>query len=83
MNKSQQKLEVKHIDIRDLGKNLANQTVLIRARLHTSRGKGTYISFIAERNFSEEINLLKVSKRTKYPFHTQKKEKEKEETEKK
>lgn len=46
LNKSQQKLEVKHIDIRDLGKNLANKTVLIRARLHTSRGKGKQAFFV-------------------------------------
>lgn len=41
MNRSQEKRPVTHTPFGEIGRNLANQTITVRARLHTSRGKGT------------------------------------------
>lgn len=40
MNRSQEKRPVTHTPLKDIGRNLSSQTVTVRARLHTSRGKG-------------------------------------------
>ena len=42
MNRSQEKRPVTHIPLEDIGRPLANQTVMVRSRLHTSRGKGAH-----------------------------------------
>merc|ERR1712168_705700 len=57
MNRSQEKMEVKHALLENLGKDLANQTVLIRARLHTSRGKGKQAFFVL-RNRDESVQCV-------------------------
>ncbi|XP_064114710.1 aspartate--tRNA ligase, cytoplasmic-like [Macrobrachium nipponense] len=46
MNRSQEKKPVTHMEIKELGKNLASESVLLRARLHTSRGKGKQAFFV-------------------------------------
>ncbi|XP_045117848.1 aspartate--tRNA ligase, cytoplasmic-like [Portunus trituberculatus] len=46
MNRSQEKRPVTHVPLKDIGRNLSNQTVTVRARLHTSRGKGKQVFFI-------------------------------------
>ncbi|KAK8737578.1 hypothetical protein OTU49_004548 [Cherax quadricarinatus] len=46
LNKSQEKLPVTHKELKDLDESLANQNVTIRARLHTSRGKGRQAFFV-------------------------------------
>merc|ERR1712168_323326 len=57
MNRSQEKMEVKHALLENLGKDLANQTVLIRARLHTSRGKGKQAFFVL-RNRADTVQCV-------------------------
>jgi len=44
--RSEEKKPVTHIEFKSLSKSLANQTVTVRARLHTSRGKGKQCFFV-------------------------------------
>lgn len=46
LNRSQEKRPVVHKEVKDLSKNIANETITLRARLHTSRGKGKQAFFV-------------------------------------
>ncbi|KAK4302033.1 hypothetical protein Pmani_025853 [Petrolisthes manimaculis] len=46
MIRSEEERPVTHIAVKDLGRPIANQTIIVRARLHTSRGKGKQAFFV-------------------------------------
>lgn len=46
MNRSQEKRPDAHTPLADVGRSLATRTITVRARLHTSRGKGKQAFFV-------------------------------------